>query len=415
MNSALIPAVRRHRNATARSPRAKPDPRAAALRRFAVSITVLTIVGHTLLGFEQAYATPVVAVLTAGLAELTLETIEAKEQRRPARYAGGPMRMIDFLLPAHITGLACAMLLYANSELGPVIFAVIVAIASKYVIRVRVKGRARHVLNPSNAGIAATLVLFHWVGIAPPYQFTEWVRGPLDWIIPGAILLAGTMLNAQLTGKMPLILAWVGAFAAQAVVRTTIEHTNTVTALLVMTGTAFVLFTNYMITDPGTTPVRPWRQAAFGAATAATYGLLVYVHVAFGLFFALSLVCCVRGAALAMTPLWRRLTSAWPVARAALRAVRPAPAVPDAQAATPTVELEPPIPQVKQADPYTARQLLDIAATLLDAATEHLDAAADDLGVRHTHGRRPDSAPVAGERPSDGAARSRASRNEEWT
>jgi hypothetical protein len=63
-----------------------------------------------------------------------------------------------------------------------------------------------------------------------------------------------------------------------------------------MTGTVFILFTNYMITDPGTTPVRPWHQAAFGAATAAIYGLLVYSHIVFGLFFSLAIVCALRGA-----------------------------------------------------------------------------------------------------------------------
>jgi len=282
------------------------DPRIVALRRFAISITALTVVGLTWLGFEQAYATPVVAVLTAYLIELTLETIEARARRRPARYRGGATNLIDFLLPAHITGLACSMLLYANSEPWPVIFAVTVAIGSKYVIRIKVGGRPRHVLNPSNLGIVATLLLFPWVGIAPPYQFTEWIRGPLDWVIPAVILVSGTLLNAQLTRKVPLIAGWVTGFAVQAVVRTAIEHTAMESALLVMTGTVFILFTNYMITDPGTTPARPWRQAAFGVATAATYGVLVYLHVVFGLFFCLAIVCALRGLGLATLSLRQR-------------------------------------------------------------------------------------------------------------
>jgi hypothetical protein len=293
---------------SARRTKAKPaDPRIAALRRFALSITVLTIVGLTLLGFEQAYATAVVAVLVAYAVELALETVEAAAQHRTPRYWGSPVRLMDFLLPAHITGLACAMLLYASSELWPVIFAVTVAVGSKYVIRVKVKGRPRHVLNPSNIGIVATLLLFPWVGIAPPYQYTEWVRGPVDWIIPLAVLTAGTMLNAKLTRKIPLIAGWVGGFALQAVVRTNIEHTSTASALLVMTGTVFILYTNYMITDPGTTPMHPWRQVAFGAAAAITYGVLVYLHVVFGLFFCLAIVCAARGLGLALLPWWQRV------------------------------------------------------------------------------------------------------------
>jgi len=286
------------------------DPRISALRRFAISITVLTVLGLTVLGFEEAYVTPAVAVATACLIELILETIEALAQQRPVKYKGSPKQLADFLLPAYITGLACAMLLYANSELWPIVFAATVAVGSKYVLRVKLNGRARHFLNPSNIGIVATLLLFHWVGIAPPYQFTEWVSGPFGWLIPLAILASGTMLNAKLTKKMPLIAGWLGGFALQAVVRTSIEHTATVSALLVMTGTVFVLFTNYMITDPGTTPVRPWHQAAFGAAAAATYGLLVYLHIVFGLFFCLAIVCAVRGAGIAVLSARRRSQAA---------------------------------------------------------------------------------------------------------
>ncbi|MEV4285535.1 enediyne biosynthesis protein UnbU [Nonomuraea bangladeshensis] len=278
----------------------KPDPRTSALRRFAVSITAFNILGHTVLGFEQAFATPIAALAVAYLAELALEKIDATATGRPVKYVGGGFRgLVDFLLPAHISALACAMLLYANDRLMPVLFAVVVAIAGKYLIRVRVRGACKHVLNPSNFGIVVVLLAFPWVGIAPPYHFTEWVSGPVDWGLPLVILASGTMLNAMLTKKVPLILGWAGAFAAQAVIRTAIDGTATVTALTVMTGTAFILFTNYMITDPGTTPIKPGRQVLFGVAAAATYGLLVHLHISFGLFFALVTVCAVRGVALA--------------------------------------------------------------------------------------------------------------------
>jgi hypothetical protein len=63
-----------------------------------------------------------------------------------------------------------------------------------------------------------------------------------------------------------------------------------------MTGTAFVLFLNYMVTDPGTTPVRPRHQAAFGASVSVAYGVLMALHIVYGLFFALVIVCLLRGA-----------------------------------------------------------------------------------------------------------------------
>ncbi len=283
-----------------RSVRTK-DPRTQALRRFAASITAFTILGHVWLGFEQSYATPIVGVLAAYVFELLLESLQAVTENRPARYRGSFTTAFDFLLPAHITGLACAMLLYSNARLMPVVFAVAVAVASKYLVRVRIRGRVRHVLNPSNLGISVTLVLFSWVGISPPYHFTENVSGALDWIVPAAVFVAGTMLNVKLTRRAPLIAAWIAGFVAQAVVRAVFLDHALLGALMPLTGVAFVLFTNYMITDPGTTPMAPRRQVAFGLATAAVYGLLVSVHIVFGLFFALTIVCVLRAVAIAAT------------------------------------------------------------------------------------------------------------------
>jgi Na+-translocating ferredoxin:NAD+ oxidoreductase RnfD subunit len=276
------------------------NPRSAALRRFGVSITALTILGHTVLGFEQAYATPVVAVLAALAIELLLDSIDAAVHRHRPRYLAPAGKVIDFLLPAYITGLAIALLLYGNDTLWPYVLAVVIAISSKHLVRVRVGDRLRHVLNPSNAGIVAVLLLFPWVGIAPPYEFTEWISGPLDALVPALLLVAGTMLNATLTRKIPLILGWLGGFVVQALVRGAFTGISLVSALLPVTGVAFVLFTNYMITDPSTTPVRPRNQVAFGVATAATYGVLVATHVVFGLFFALVIVCALRGVGLAV-------------------------------------------------------------------------------------------------------------------
>ncbi len=215
-------------------------------------------------------------------------------------FAGGFGRLVDFLLPAHITGLAVAMLLYANDRLAPIAFAASVAIGSKVLVRVPVGDGARHCLNPSNTGIAVTLLLFPWVGIAPPYKFTENLTGIGDWFLPVVIVLSGTFLNTRFTGKVPLILGWLGGFVIQAVLRSNGFGTPLVAALLPMTGMAFLLFTFYMVTDPGTTPSAPKAQFAFGAAVAAAYAVLMLAHVVFGLFFALLAVCILRGLGLTM-------------------------------------------------------------------------------------------------------------------
>ncbi|MFD9963668.1 enediyne biosynthesis protein UnbU [Amycolatopsis sp. NPDC058986] len=287
------------------------ERRSAALRRFGMSITALTVLGHTVLGFEQAYLTPVVAVLAALATEITLESVEAAVEKRRPRYTGKTGAVVDFLLPAYITGVACAMLLFANDRFLPTVLAAVAGVATKYVFRVRIAGKSRHVLNPSNAGIVVVLLLFPWVGIAPPYEFTEWVTGAWGAVVPALLLIAGTMLNAQLTGKIPLILGWAGGFLAQAVLRTLITDISLVSAILPITGTAFILFTNYMITDPGTTPSSRRGQVLFGLATAVVYGVLVQFHVVFGLFFALVITCVLRAVVLVLadrrSPQWNVL------------------------------------------------------------------------------------------------------------
>src|SRR5262249_43956993 len=87
------------------------------LRRFAVAITVLNILGHAFFGFEQSFAQPLVSLAAAYSTELVLEAVDACCNRRRPRFAGGPRPLIDFLLSAHITGLAVAMLLFANDRL----------------------------------------------------------------------------------------------------------------------------------------------------------------------------------------------------------------------------------------------------------------------------------------------------------
>jgi Na+-translocating ferredoxin:NAD+ oxidoreductase RnfD subunit len=268
--------------------------RLGGLRRFAVAISVLNILGHIFFGFEQAWITPIVSIAAAYTTELLLECVDSFLNRRRARFLGGPVALVDFLLSAHITGLAVAMLLYANDRLWPVAFAATAAIASKSIFRVRIGEGSSHVFNPSNFGISLTLLLFPWIGIAPPYHFTENLVGPGDWILPGIIICSGTFLNWRFTKRLPLIATWLSCFAGQALLRHWLLGARLEAALLPMTGVAFILYTFYMVTDPATTPSTTRGQIVFGAAVAATYGTLMVLHIVFGLFFALSLVCTVR-------------------------------------------------------------------------------------------------------------------------
>ncbi|MFK0252762.1 enediyne biosynthesis protein [Streptomyces sp. NPDC090445] len=281
--------------ATAAAPRHDPKV-VTALRRFAISISIFNLLGYTVLGFEQPWTWPLIALATAYTTEIVLEVVAAKAERRTPRFLGGGFRgVLEFLYPAHITGLALNMLTYVNDRVWVMVFGVIVAVGTKWVLRAPVRGRLRHYMNPSNFGIAIILLLFPWASIAPPYHFTEYVETPIDWLIPAIIITAGTLLNSKLTGRMWLIVAWVIGFALQAVIRGLVLGTSISGGLAMMTGVAFVLFTNYMITDPGTTPSKPWAQVAFGGGVATMYGVLTALHIAYGIFFATALVCLIRG------------------------------------------------------------------------------------------------------------------------
>lgn len=271
------------------------DKRLGGLARFAVAITFLNVLGHLWLGFEQSWATPFAALAAAYGTEIVLELCAARDRRRAPAFTGGPGKLISFLLSAHISALAVGMLLMPLEQLWVTAFAASLAVASKRLFRTTIDGTRRHFLNPSNFGITAVLLLFPSVGIAPPYQFSKATTGLLDWLLPLLIICTGSLLNTKFTGRMPLIFAWVGAFAAQAVIRSWMNGTPLAAGLVPMTGFAFVLFSFYMITDPATSPAGLRNQVTFGAAVAALYAVAMEINLVFGMFYALTLVTLARG------------------------------------------------------------------------------------------------------------------------
>lgn len=280
-------------------PNRNPRLRMLALWYFASQMLFGIIVGETVLGFEQSYADPLVAIGTACAMQILLEWVDARSSDRRLRFAGGAQNLLTFLAPALITGGACAILVYPNERLWPMAFAAGLSIASKVIFRAPVgDGRTQHIFNPSNIGITITLLLLPAVGAAPAYQFTENVTGVWHWIIPGLILVSGIVVHATFTGRLPLVLAWLGGFAAQALIRGAVFHIPWVVPFLPMTSAAFVLFTLFMIPDPATTPIKTSRQIAFGVAVALAYGMLLVMHVVYGLLIALAGVCAVRGISL---------------------------------------------------------------------------------------------------------------------
>jgi len=280
-------------------PQGNPKLRLFALWYFTILMIVWNILGHTFLGFEQSHAATVVCIGSAIFFQFFLEWVDARAKNREVRWAGGWANFLNALPAALIPGFACSMLLYPNERLWPFVFAVALSICSKVLIRAPVGGgRTQHVFNPSNFGVALTLVLFPQVGFAPPYHFTENITGVWDWILPGIVLLSGIVIHGCFTGRLPLVAAWVIGFALQGQFRACLSGTPYLVPFMPMTSAAFIVFTLYMVPDPATTLLKPWRQAAFGFSVAMVYGIIQMLHLVFGLFFALITVCAIRGISL---------------------------------------------------------------------------------------------------------------------
>jgi hypothetical protein len=288
-------------------PNRNPRLRLFALWYFTTLMIVWNLIGHTVLGFEQSWATPLVAIGAAIAASMILDLVDARARNREVRFLGSAGAFLNFLPACLIPGFACGMLLYANDRLWPVVFAVVLSIGSKLLFRAPVgNGHTQHIFNPSNLGVGATLALFPEVSFAPPYHFTENVAGLWDLGVPLIVLLSGIVVHALFTGRLPLVAAWAAGFILQGIVRAALAGTPFLVPLMPMTSAAFIIFTLYMIPDPATTPLNPWRQTFFGLSVAGVYALTQVLHIVFGLFFALLIVCAIRGLSLHAASLWRR-------------------------------------------------------------------------------------------------------------
>jgi hypothetical protein len=276
-------------------PKKNENYRLFALGYFSTLITLWAIAGKTILGFEQSTAQMLAAVSAAIFMQFILEYVDSISKNREPRYKGSFRNAVQCLMPAIIPGFAVGFLIYPNELIWPMVFAACLSIASKVIFRAPVGDRFQHIFNPSNFGITLTLLMFPWIGLAPPYHFTGHVYGIWHWVIPAFILLSGIFVHGLFTGRLPLVLAWLAGFVLQGLIRSWYFDVGWNVPLVPMTSAAFILFTLYMIPDPATTPLNTLYQIIFGFLVALIYGVLILYDVVFGLFISLFLVCMMRG------------------------------------------------------------------------------------------------------------------------
>jgi len=281
-------------NSPNNSPKKKRDPR-NGLRMSATFATIFTILGHAVFGFEQSVAQVFVAVGSGYIFALFFEWIDARANGVAPNFSGGGvLKVVDFLLPAHMTSITLSFLLYFNQRLWIVALTVAVALGSKYVLRVRQNGRLQHFMNPSNVGIAMALFFYQWTG-ALPWAYTIELHSVWDWLVPLIIVGLGFRLNLLFTGRLPTVAAWLGTFIVFGLIRGWIQNTPIGTQLIVLTGIPNVLFTFYMITDPQTSPWRLRSQILFGSGIACAYFVLLSLHIQYMMFYSVTAICATRG------------------------------------------------------------------------------------------------------------------------
>lgn len=270
------------------------DPR-NGLRMSATLATVFTIVGHNFLGFEQSTQHVLVALLTGYTCAIVFEWIDARANGRAPGYAGGGWKhKVDWMLSTHMTSITMAFLLFTLRDMTVIAFAVAMAIGSKYLFRVELGGRPRHFMNPSNFGIAVVLQTNPF-SFAPPWAYTVDIHGWVDWAIVVFIFMLGFRLNLLFTKRLPLIASWVVGFLVLGAIRSYVLGSPYEAEWSIFTSVAMVLFSFYMITDPQTSPSEPRRQVIFGLGIAAAYAVLLAMHVMYTMFYAVTVVCALRG------------------------------------------------------------------------------------------------------------------------
>lgn len=222
------------------------------------------------LAFREFEITPVqiAAILTACFA---------------AQWLGATMNAIRFDWKSPLaTALSLSLLLRADS-IGPLMLAGLIAIGSKFALRLN----GKHIFNPSNFAIVAMLLMTDDAWTTPG----RW--GTTLWF---AILIAGAgSIVARRASRLDVPLVFLGTYAALLFGRALWLGDPLSIPLLRLQSGALILFAFFMITDPKTTPDGPRLRAAFAAGAAFIAYILAYqFYISDGVFYALAGLCLIR-------------------------------------------------------------------------------------------------------------------------
>lgn len=190
-------------------------------------ITLILLVGHFSFGILESYQKTLLAIATSILAELILGRVFFHQW--------------PHLASAYITGISVGILL-RSPAFWPYILCSLLAITSKYVLRVK----GRHIWNPSNFGICAMLFLASDAVSTLSIQWGNNLWAMLViWLLGSAIILRLRRLH--------ICAVYVVSFFALSLLRAWITGDPWLSEVSPITGPEYQLFIFFMITDPKTT------------------------------------------------------------------------------------------------------------------------------------------------------------------
>jgi Na+-translocating ferredoxin:NAD+ oxidoreductase RnfD subunit len=214
------------------APLAKPSPWKQWLsldNRFLppVFITLILLVGHFSFGILESYQRTLLAIATSIVAELILGRIFVHQW--------------PHLASAYISGISVGILVRSPAY-WPYVLCALLAITSKYVLRVK----ARHIFNPSNFGICAMLFL---ASDSVATLSIQWGNNLYAMLVIWAL---GSAIIWRLR-RFHICAVYVLSFLALSFLRSRITGDPWLAEVSPITGPEYQLFIFFMITDPKTT------------------------------------------------------------------------------------------------------------------------------------------------------------------
>lgn len=166
----------------------------------------------------------------------------------------------EFPTGAILTGLIVAMVLSPQEPWYVPACTSAIAIVSKYLIRTR----SANVFNPAALALVVTFYVFDtgqsWWGALP--EVMPFVAFP--------VLFATGIFITDKVGRIPLVLAFLGSYFLLFTVTAFLGDPGRVAEIFVTPDLQAVLFFAFFIlTDPPTSPVKPFDQVACGVLVAA--------------------------------------------------------------------------------------------------------------------------------------------------